>query len=995
MHLDEWDDVLAAADGEPEPTKTMPRLLSLQPVADSFEIVHAFPPERKCELVLVTERACQSCIELARNAGFAEEAATFLGVLGNGMGRLGRWSAAQDAYAEALAIRRRLAADQPRVYLPSLARTLLGLGNALNEQAAFAGAREAYEEALSISRQLAPTENGAHSPEVAMVLSNLSTVLRAQGELAAARSACEEALEIYRYLAATEPDAFLPDLAITLGIAGNVLRMQRLLAAAREAHAEARDIWRQLSSREPHLYCRSLATALTALGNVQRDQRDLAAARMSLAEAVAIERGTDTAEAGIGSQGLARALRDQATVLADQREHVAARNSCEEALAILRVLVASDRRAYLSDLALLLSNLGGILAQQGALAAARGACEEARDLFGELRRAEPGSHSPDVGRTLTTLGGVCNALGDFASSRRALEDALRVWGELASVDAQAFTPYMAATLVNLANAVGAQGDLVAARDACARAASLSGGLAAADEGVGLSTMAVALSNLGNIEGHLGFPTAASAAALEAVRVAEDPAVPHGEVHLLKGLVRPSYQRLLAEVAGPEGAQPDLVFRYLAAMRTGSVRATVTEAADGLAAAVGALAAAETRLKRPVRVVLVQEVLGQDLLAELTAQQPYLKLWLCDNLRESAGELAAAYASWGEARLRGQLAGDWSEANGLVEGVRQAAARAWGALPSGLRLALQPQGKSDEAEVLLSLDFAWGLFPFEILRFGEGEEDYLGLQRPLPRIADISAAGLSRLGAGAMADGAQALVVADPTEDLRHAPQEGAAVACTLRQRGLEVVTLGGPFADAATVGSVERALHECPAIFHYTGHGTVVETSNLGLRPHEAVGEEALCLQDGYLGTWALRDWPGRLDRALVVLNSCMTGRTRDFGGMREDLSGAFLRLGAEAVVASAFPVNDWLGMAFGVRLYAGNEEDLRERFLQARRRLARLARAKRPELWPGWALLTLHGNPFAHMPGRGTREGTSAGVLRELSEATGIAARELRQLLG
>jgi tetratricopeptide (TPR) repeat protein len=70
-----------------------------------------------------------------------------------------------------------LAAAQPAVYAPDLARTLTNLGNALYQLRRLEEAVAAYEEALGIRRRLAQQQPQVYAPDVAMTLNNLGNAL--------------------------------------------------------------------------------------------------------------------------------------------------------------------------------------------------------------------------------------------------------------------------------------------------------------------------------------------------------------------------------------------------------------------------------------------------------------------------------------------------------------------------------------------------------------------------------------------------------------------------------------------------------------------------------------------------------------------------------------------------------------------------------------------------------------------------------------------------
>ena len=76
------------------------------------------------------------------------------------------------------------------------------------------------------------------------------------------------------------------------------------------------------------------------------------------------------------------------------------------------------------------------------------------------------------------------------------------------------------------------------------------------------------------------------------------------------------------------------------------------------------------------------------------------------------------------------------------------------------------------------------------------------------------------------------------------------------------------------------------------------------------------------------------------------------------------MREGAEAVIASAMPVFDVMGKTFGEMLFDPeyhNEKGMAYTFADVRKQLELQYRGT--NLWPTWALLTYHGNPYAKLP--------------------------------
>ncbi len=165
---------------------------------------------------------------------------------------------------------------------------------------------------------------------------------------------------------------------------------------------------------------------------------------------------------------------------------------------------------------------------------------------------------------------------------------------------------------------------------------------------------------------------------------------------------------------------------------------------------------------------------------------------------------------------------------------------------------------------------------------------------------------------------------------------------------------------------MNAVLGDATSVIHYTGHGAIIGNEEVLVlhggddkHPSACFGRQEIGILKQRLG----RDKLLR-HRPLLVLNSCRTGRTRDFGGQREDLAWAFLAEGAEAVIASALPVYDVVGQMFGEALYAptfASSKGMGQTLVEVRRLLERSTRQSR--MWPTWTLLTYHGNPYARLP--------------------------------
>jgi tetratricopeptide (TPR) repeat protein len=202
------------------------------------------------------------------------------------------------AYKSALAIRRKLADDQPTVteYLSDLATSHNNIGNLLSETGKPAEALKASESALAIRRKLADDQ-----PTVTRFLSDLTTshsniglLLNATGKPAEALKAYESALAIQQKLADDHPTItqFLSHLALSHNNIGVLLRETGKPAEALKAYESALAIQRKLAREHPESpeFASSLGASLNNLAMIDLDAKRFEEGRVRLREAVEWQR---------------------------------------------------------------------------------------------------------------------------------------------------------------------------------------------------------------------------------------------------------------------------------------------------------------------------------------------------------------------------------------------------------------------------------------------------------------------------------------------------------------------------------------------------------------------------------------------------------------------------------------------------------------------------------------------------------------------------------
>jgi CHAT domain-containing protein len=295
---------------------------------------------------------------------------------------------------------------------------------------------------------------------------------------------------------------------------------------------------------------------------------------------------------------------------------------------------------------------------------------------------------------------------------------------------------------------------------------------------------------------------------------------------------------------------------------------------------------------------------------------------------------------------------------------------WCALPKEIQSALIPEDNKAKFTII-SGDPFWNAFPWELLRFADGEDDYLGLHQTLPRIGALQAKDLDvQLSLKQLGSGAGTIAILAPHDTgrvpLEKVIDEVEAVKQAINERGGNVV--GYALGSDANDVSIKKQLELRPDIVYYSGHGKVIQNEEV-LVLHDARFE--LCKRS-YFGKENLEDIAQLsgsdvfLQRPLIVLNSCHTGRSRTFGGAREDFVSALLLQGAGAVISTALPIYEDVGKALGEALFAPNlpeNSDIATIVLQARQSLARdLCENIKTPFWGAWGMIHLHGNALAKL---------------------------------
>ncbi|MCU7841602.1 MAG: CHAT domain-containing protein [Candidatus Thiodiazotropha sp. (ex Troendleina suluensis)] len=869
---------------------------------------------------------------------------------GTGWSELKSYAAAYKAFEEALSVFRKLADDQQATYLPNVAMTLNNFGNLLRDRHDFDRAKMAYDDALDIRRKLANKKPSIYQRDVAMTLNNRGALLIDKREFQAARIDFNEALDIYRQLVKVEDerDKYLTSLAMTLTNLGNLQRDVNEFQSARSTYEEALEIRRLLAADKSATNQYLLAITLISCGAMLCDVRDFKAAREVLDEALNIFCQYVEEHPAFYLPGKAMALNNLGNLLSDVRDFQGARRAYEEAFDIRRQLANDNPDAYLPDVAMSLNNLGGLLRDFRDYTAAHTAFNRVVEIYRRLDEDQHTFYLSDLAMSLNNLGVVLRHNQDFMAAQMALDEALLIYQQLATNQKATYLPDVATVLTNLGTVLHDNRDYPAARTAYEKGLNIRRQLAKDHSAAYLDEVAITLNNLGNLLQDMREFPAARIAYVEAVDLAETLHYSKNLQHLSKQLVTGAYQYLLKMAVS--SCSVEKAFAYSVAMRDGQAcsnkigRNELQETIDWLT---------DQSEQSGIIHQLIVACNGPDnqLILGLIDQTD-CNFVLLDGEKWKA--LSPGYEVIHNHQKRYLLARE-----------------IWKSLPDLFQDAFKPELNRKKV-IAISADPFWNAFPWELLRFGEGDEDYVGLHHALPRIGAIQVRDLqSQFSITELGQHGGQLAVIAPFDTglypLSGIVDEIYSVKKAVEKRGGEVVA----FAEGTKASDLEidRQISLQPDILYYSGHGTIFQDEEMlvlhrDMSSHNTMSSTVLFGKEHLLHLAEQRSGLLFPQHPLVVLNSCLTGRVRQAGGVREDLISTFLALGAGAVIATAIPIYDVIGKALGEALFeptSTQEHDISSFVVETRKCLAMgLCADVESPFWGAWGMIHLHGSALA-----------------------------------
>ena len=237
------------------------------------------------------------------------------------------------------------------------ADVLNNMGLALWKNNDYSEAEVSYKEALKIFRKLAEENPNVYLLDVAITLNNLAILHCDINEYPKALEEYKEALKIDRKLAEENPKVYLPNVAIGLGNLANLHRDIKEYPKALEEYEEALKIFRKLTKENSKAYLSNIAQTLNNLAILHKNIKEYLKALEEYEEALKIRRKLAEENPKAHLSNIAQTLNNLAILHENINEYSKALEEYEEALKICRKLAEENPKAYLPYVAMILNNL--------------------------------------------------------------------------------------------------------------------------------------------------------------------------------------------------------------------------------------------------------------------------------------------------------------------------------------------------------------------------------------------------------------------------------------------------------------------------------------------------------------------------------------------------------------------------------------------------------------------------------------------------------------
>ena len=357
---------------------------------------------------------------------------------------------ARKYYDRALKAARKMAADNPELYEPLLAKTLNNIALLYTQTADVAAAEPLFQESLALFKRLSSTDESTYSPYVASTLNNMAVLYSGNIDNASrVEQLLQETLNIY--MSQDNVETFSPAVASIWNNLALLYDETGRYEDSEQMYLKALDLYGQLG-QNTRAYDADYAATLNNLSALYfKDGSRLFDSHELLVEALDIYRRLAADDAQQYSPLLAVALNNLSVQEFAMNHKEQGEQAFMESLDIYRSMVKDSPRSYLPILAKGLYDQAIRYYQNDDMEKSEALFQESLDAYRTLGSLNGNAYLPEVAKLLRNLATVCDKRQQWDKAGKLYEEELSINQTLASSFPEEYTSHVARTYGNLSN----------------------------------------------------------------------------------------------------------------------------------------------------------------------------------------------------------------------------------------------------------------------------------------------------------------------------------------------------------------------------------------------------------------------------------------------------------------------------------------------------------------------------------------------------------------
>ncbi|MBE6315834.1 MAG: tetratricopeptide repeat protein [Bacteroidales bacterium] len=357
---------------------------------------------------------------------------------------------ARKYYDRALKAARKMAADNPELYEPLLAKTLNNIALLYTQTADVAAAEPLFQESLALFKRLSSTDESTYSPYVASTLNNMAVLYSGNIDNAGrVEQLLQETLSIY--MSQDNVETFSPAVASIWNNLALLYDETGRYEDSEQMYLKALDLYGQLG-QNTRAYDADYAATLNNLSALYfKDGSRLFDSHELLVEALDIYRRLAAVDAQQYSPLLAVALNNLSVQEFAMNHKEQGEQAFMESLDIYRAMVKDSPRSYLPILAKGLYDQAIRYYQNDDMEKSEALFQESLDAYRTLGSLNGNTYLPEVAKLLRNLATVCDKRQQWDKAGKMYEEELSINQTLASSFPGEYTSHVARTYGNLSN----------------------------------------------------------------------------------------------------------------------------------------------------------------------------------------------------------------------------------------------------------------------------------------------------------------------------------------------------------------------------------------------------------------------------------------------------------------------------------------------------------------------------------------------------------------